>query len=384
MHLKRPHSHVARLSARISAAACLVLLVCTAVVAQEVRPLEATITEAVNAGKLKGLHAYLVIYQGETLAEVYFDGADQQWGRRLGIVQHGPETLHDVRSITKSVISLLYGIALAEGKVPTPDALLLKQFPEYADLAGDPLRDKITVGDALAMKMGTEWDEDMPYTDPRNSEIAMYNSGDPDRYVLDRPMVAEPGTRWTYNGGATTLVGRLIADGIGMSFDDYAREKLFDPLRIKQWEWSRRRDGVAAAASGLRLTARDLAKIGQMVLAGGVFEGHSIVPREWLDTVFKPRTDLGGIRYGYFWWLADATNPRAWVSGLGNQLPNPGDWPAWVGGMGNGGQRLQLQPDIGLVVVALAGNYNSPQDWAMPVRIIEEQVADELRRRLAR
>jgi CubicO group peptidase (beta-lactamase class C family) len=121
-----------------------------------------------------------------------------------------------------------------------------------------------------------------------------------------------------------------------------------------------------------------------MVLAGGVSEGHSVVPRQWLDTMFTPRTDLGGIRYGYFWWLADATNPRAWVSGLGNQLPNSGDWPAWVGGMGNGGQRLQLQPDIGLVVVALAGNYNSPQDWAMPVRIIEEQVADELHRRLAR
>lgn len=383
MDQKQPLSYAARLSLYV-AAICLGVIVVGAALAQEARPLESRITEAFNDGKLKRLHAFLVIYQGEALAEVYFDGADEQWGRRLGIVHHGPETLHDIRSITKSVTALLYGIALAEGKVPPLDAPLLAQFPEYADLAGDPLRDKITVGDALAMKMGTEWDEDMPYTDPRNSEIAMNSSGDPDRYVLDRPMVAEPGKRWTYNGGAATIIGKLIADGTGMTLDDYAREKLFIPLGIKQWKWSRRRDGVPSAASGLRLTARDLAKIGQVVLAGGAFNGHSIVPRDWLDAVFTPRTNLSGIRSGYFWWLADATNPRAWVSGLGNQLPNSGDWPAWVGGMGNGGQRLQIQRDIGLIVVSFGGNYNDPKDLVMPVRIIEEQVTDELRRRLER
>lgn len=145
----------------------------------------------------------LVIWQGETLAEVYFDGSDQERGRRLGVVHHGPDTLHDIRSITKSVTALLYGIALAEGKVPAPDAPLLAQFPEYADLAGDPLRDQITVGDTLAMKMGIKWYEDL---------FVMENS---DRFVLERPMVAVPGTQWSYNGGPAVLIGKLIEDAPG-------------------------------------------------------------------------------------------------------------------------------------------------------------------------
>jgi CubicO group peptidase (beta-lactamase class C family) len=338
----------------------------------------------VQAGSLKRLHAALVIFHGETLAEVYFDGPDEERGRQQGVVQHGPETLHDIRSITKSVVALLYGIALAEGKVPSPDAPLLAQFPEYADLRGDPLRDAITVGDALAMKMGTDWNEILPYTDPRNSEIAMENAADPDRFVLDRPMVAAPGKRWSYNGGAAALVAKLIEDGTGMPLDEYARTRLFGQLGITRWHWARRPDGVPSAASGLRLTARDLAKIGQLVLEGGMVNGREVVSREWLDQVFTPRTNLAGIRYGYFWWLADSTTPRAWVSGLGNRLGDVGDWPAWVGGIGNGGQRLSIQPDTGLVVVVFAGDYNNPNDWVMPVRMIEEHVAPELHRRLGR
>ena len=350
--------------------------------AEERRPLDIAISEAFEAGELRGLHAALVILKNETLGEVYFDGKDEQWGRRLGVVHHGPHTLHDIRSITKSVTSLLYGIALAEGKVPAPEERLLGWFPRYADLAGDPLRDGITVGDALAMQMGTEWNEDLPYTDPRNSEIAMEDSADRYRFALDRKMVSAPGKQWSYNGGAAVLIGKLIEDGTGMPLDRYAHDKLFRPLGITNWYWSRGADNVPSAASGLRMTARDLRKIGQLVLNGGQFQGRRIVSHDWLDRMFKPRSDLFGVRYGYFWWLADASAPRAWVSGLRNTFADIGTWPAWVGGLGNGGQRLSVQPDIGLVVVVLAGNYNEPDNWVMPVRIIEEHVTLELRRRL--
>jgi CubicO group peptidase (beta-lactamase class C family) len=370
------------LAARMGVAAVCAVMLAGTIAAQESRPLDVAITEAFEADKLKSLHAALVVFRGETLAEAYFNGPDEQRGRHLGVVHHGPDTLHDIRSITKSVTALLYGIALADGKVPRPDAPLLAQFPQYADIAGDALRDGITVGDTLAMRMGTEWDETLPYTDLRNSERTMENSADPDRFSLDRPMVAAPGTRWTYNGGAAEVIGKLIADGTGMALDDYARDKLFHPLGITRWYWARRPDGVPSVASGLRLTARDLAKLGQLVLDGGKFDGRQVVPRDWLDELFKPRTNLDGVRYGYFWWLADSTSPRAWVSGLGNRLPDPGDWPAWVGGIGNGGQRLSVQPDIGLIVVVLAGDYDNPEDWVMPVRIIEEHVTPELHRRM--
>jgi CubicO group peptidase (beta-lactamase class C family) len=127
------------------------------------------------------------------------------------------------------------------------------------------------------MKMGTKQYEDL---------FVMENS---DRFVLERPMVAVPGTRWSYSGGPAVLIGKLIEDGTGMALDDYGRDRLFQPLGITHWYWARRPDGVPSAASGLRMTARDLAKIGQMVLDGGMFDGRQVVPRGWLDELFPPR-----------------------------------------------------------------------------------------------
>ena len=104
--------------------------------------------------------------------------------------------LHDLRSVTKSLVGMLYGIALADGKVPPPEARLYDQFPEYPDLAKQPGRDRITVAHALSMTMGTEWDElTHPYGDPRNSEIAMEAAPDRYRYILSLPIVGEPGVK---------------------------------------------------------------------------------------------------------------------------------------------------------------------------------------------
>jgi len=107
---------------------------------------------------------------------------------------------------------------LADGKVPAPEARLYDQFPEYPDLAKQPGRDRITVAHVLSMTMGIEWDElTFPYGDPRNSEIMMEAAPDRYRYILSLPIVGEPGVKWTYCGGATALLGRLIARAPGRS-----------------------------------------------------------------------------------------------------------------------------------------------------------------------
>src|SRR5262245_22761178 len=146
-----------------TAAVCAAMLVGTAA-AEEIRPADLTITEAFKAGKLKWLHAALVIYRRETLAEVYFDGSDEQRGRQLGIVHHGPDTLHDIRSITKSVTALLYGIALAEGSRHQCSAFgavsricrsCRRSFARQDHRRGRP-------GD----EDGTEWNEDLPLPIP--------------------------------------------------------------------------------------------------------------------------------------------------------------------------------------------------------------------------
>lgn len=324
--------------------------------------IEDSLQSAFDAGKLPGLHGVLVQRQGETLAEIYFTGRDERWGTPLGNRQFGPEELHDLRSVSKSIVSLLYGIALAQGLVPPPEAPLLAQFPEHAGLAS-PERDAITVEDALTMQLGLAWDESLPYSDPRNSEIAMERSGDRIRYVLSRPVAAAPGTQWVYSGGATALLGELITRGSGMALDEFAAEYLFAPLGIDRADWANGLDGKPAAASGLRLTAPGLARIGGMIADGGRYGDRQIVPAAWLEQSFTPQADTGDLRYGYQWWLAPEGNP-----------------PVWASGFGNGGQRLTIGRQTGTVVVIQAGNYNQPDAWQVPVAVLTEHVLPNLKR----
>ncbi|SHM77160.1 serine hydrolase domain-containing protein [Roseibium suaedae] len=331
---------------------------------ENMRPLETSLQAAFDRGELKGLHEVLVIHKGEVLAESFFDGEDQNWGQPLGKRSFDAESLHDIRSVTKSIVSLLYGIALSEGKVPDLETPLVSLFPQYADLAKDEERQRIKVHHALSMQMGMEWDENLPYSDPRNSEIQMENAPDRYRFILDRPIVTPPGQGWTYSGGAVALIGKLIADGTGKSLDDYAAEKLFGPLGISRFEWARGPDGTLSAASGLRMTARDLARIGQMIANGGSFENRQIVPEDWLKASITPHADIDGgqIRYGYLWWLSGKGSPAI--------LP-----AAWAAGFGNGGQRLTVYPGEDLVVIVLAGNYNLQDAWRVPVSVIVDHVA---------
>src|SRR5216684_7134072 len=177
--------------------------------------LEARLDKAIAEKRIWNLHSVVIMRNGRLVLERYFDGQDDARGRPLGVVSFKPDTLHDLRSVSKTIVGLLYGIALAAGKVPPPEAPLLASFPEYADLAADPARSRWTVHHVLTMTMGTDWDElGVPYSDPTNSEIAMDLAPDRYRFVLGALVVMEPGKRWIYNGGATRreLRHRLLAD----------------------------------------------------------------------------------------------------------------------------------------------------------------------------
>lgn len=324
------------------------------------------LNEAVAAGELDGLHSIYVTLKGELVLEAYYAGDDERWGTPLGMVEHGPETLHDLCSVTKSIVGLLYGIALEKGLVPPPDSKVLAQFPEYADLPADPRREFITIEDLLTMRMGIEWNEDLPYSDPRNSEIAMERSEDRYRYILSQPMEKDPGSTWDYCGGASALLGSILPKGTGVPLDQFARTHLFDPLGISTFEWIKGADGVPSAASGLRLTARDLATIGQLLNQDGLFNGTQVVPKSWLEASFTQRTALSnGLRYGYHWYLPTSEGKTIAISGFGN-----------------GGQRLTIQPQFDLVMVFFAGNYNQQDAWMVPARVIEDILAPALRQTL--
>lgn len=316
------------------------------------------------------LHGVVITRAGRLVLERYFEGADETWGRPLGRVVFGPTTLHDLRSVTKSIVGLVYGVALAEGKVPAPDQPLMASFPEYADLAADPRRQRLTIAHVLTMTLGLEWNEDIPYENPANSERAMEVAPDRYRFILERAIVAEPGTRWTYGGGATALLGRLIAKGTGQSLEDYARAVLFDPLGIGATEWIKGGDGVASAASGLRMTPRDLARIGQLMLNGGQWEGRRVVPAAWLETSLKVHATVDEFRrYGYHWYSGE----------FGFGTPPGARKARWIGAFGYGGQRLFVLPDLDIAVAITGGNYADPDQWIPPIRVMREVVLASLR-----
>lgn len=313
--------------------------------------------ELLQAGQLGGLHAVVAVRGGQTLLEYYGTGEDFAWSDSRGIVEFGPETLHDIRSVTKSVTALLYGIALGDGLVPPPEEPLVPRFPQYPDLAADPQRARLTVAHALTMSLGLEWSEDLPYNSPANAEIAMELAPDRYRYILERPILEPPGTRWTYCGGATALLGQLILDGTGLSLPQYGQAMLFTPLGIDQFEWMAGADGVASPASGLRLAPRNLARLGELVLANGAWDSQPLVPAGWIHTMLQPRlqTTWGG-QYGYQWYVESTKDPQL------------------VAGMGNGGQRLYVLPDLDLTVAVTAGNYDDPDQWRTPLAVLEQVI----------
>jgi CubicO group peptidase (beta-lactamase class C family) len=330
--------------------------------------LDSRFASAREAGILPNLHGVVAARRGGVFFERYLAGTDAAGPRPLGVVSFAPDTLHDLRSVTKSIVGLLYGIALSAGLVPGPQETLIDQFPDYADLAADPARRQLRILHALTMTLGTKWDEmSLPYSDPRNSEIAMDRAPDRCRYVLEQPVIEAPGVRWIYNGGATALLARLIVKGVGAPLPDYAREVLFEPLGIKRTEWRRGFHDEASAASGLRMTPRDLVRIGVALLDGG----RQVVPPAWLQAAFAPSVTLpDGRDYGYHWYLGRVAMDRG-ADGV--------RWERTVSAMGNGGQRLVLLPRLELAVAVTAGNYDSADGWRPAMAVLRDVLLPALR-----
>jgi CubicO group peptidase (beta-lactamase class C family) len=309
----------------------------------------------------QNVHAVLVARHGKLVVERYYDGADERWGRSLGVVHFAADVKHDVKSVSKSATSLLVGIALAEGKFPALDSAVLDAFPEYADLA-TPEKKRITFRHLLTMSAGLAWDEDRPFSDPLNNERGMLTATDPFRYILQQPVVASPGTVYDYSGGATSLLAAALVKGTGRTLQDYAREKLFVPLDINNFDW----DDVGVsrklgAHGSLRLRPRDLAKLGQLMLNDGRWNGRRVLPAGWAAQSAKPRINGEGLFfYGYQWWLG-----RSFANG--REL-------TWVAAFGLGAQRVYVVPALDLVFAINTGHYAGSLGYLIASAILNRVV----------
>lgn len=311
------------------------------------------LTEAIRSGEIRNTHAVVIEHSGRLVYEEYFAGKDERWGDPLGHVVFHRETLHDLRSVTKSVTSALLGIALGgdyEAALETP---ITQYFPDLNGRFGKGV-EAVTLRHVLTMTAGLEWNEmTVPYTDRNNDEIQLYYTRDPVAMVLSRPVRDPVGTRWYYNGGLTQVLAGIIERRTGRPIDKYAEAVLFEPLGITAYEWlgsSLWPPGSSpSAASGLRLRARDLAKIGSLFLHDGLWNGKRVIPAAWIALSTERHVQdipwsAGGVYgYGFMWYP-------------GRSLDAP-SYPI-IKAMGNGDQRIYILPQQELVVTIFAGLYN--------------------------
>ena len=309
----------------------------------------------------RNIHAVVVVRHGKLVFERYYSGEDDRWVLTSGVTHFSPTEKHDLRSISKSVTSLLVGIAAGEGKFPPLDSPVIDFFPEYASLRTTE-NARITFRHLLTMSHGWRWDENIPWNNPAHNERLMLEAKDPYRYVLEQPVALPPGLLFNYSGGATTLLAGALAKATGQRIDAYAQEKLFAPLGIMDFEWLNFTGSSEIAAFGaLRLRPRDLAKIGQLVISGGLWDGKRVVPEAWVAESTKPRLNTDGVLYyGYQWWL-------------GRSLLRGRDL-IWTAGIGNGGQRLYVVPERDLIVAINAAHYGSGLQGIIPVGILNRLV----------
>lgn len=320
-------------------------------------PSGATSLEGFDEGRLKAalddfaaspvnFHGLVIERRGALVGEKYRRGHDAPLdGSTSGEVTFDACALHDVRSISKSVTSLCWGIAAAQDKTPPLDTRVLNLYPKLENLKTDG-REAITVAHLLTMTTGLEWDEES-YGSVFNPETGLFIRSSQARQLFDRPMKTPPGAAFNYNGGATAVLADLLTRSTGDTIPVFAEKHLFTPLGIEEWRWVNDYRKRPAAFAGLRMRPRDLVRIGRMMLAGGQWEGREIVPAAWISDSIRPHIETGdGLRYGYQWWLGE-------VEALGARH-------AYAAGFGNGGQRLFMVPALDLVVAVTAGNYNKP------------------------
>jgi CubicO group peptidase (beta-lactamase class C family) len=237
--------------------------------------------------------------------------------------------LHTLQSVTKTITSVVIGAAITRGEFPSIDTPVLTFFDTATVANIDDRKRRLTVRHILTMTGGFDWNENLPYIDPRNNAVTMEASHDWVKYVIDLPMAREPGAEFNYSSGETELLAHIFHRATGTDIEEYAAKHLFAPLGIERWYWKRTPKGLIDTEGGLYLEASDLARIWYLFLKDGVWRGTRILTSEWVKSSVTPAVlaanRAGAPRYGLKWWLhqnpADTTR-LVWAgSGFGGQLP---------------------------------------------------------------
>ncbi len=213
---------------------------------------------------------------------------------------------HELQSCTKSVTSTLIGLAIDKGMIPSVEVPLFDFFPDYAHLS-DEGKMKIKLHHTLTMSMGLDWNEgDIPPYDPDNDNYIVRYGGNFLQHLLGKPLVYEPGIFWYYNSGGSMALGAIIYRVSGLHTDQFADKYLFEPLGIEDYDWWYIDEGYPHTGGGLSMHQRDMAKLGQLYLDNGVWQGQRILSEEWVKNASRrwigSRIEGRDTGYGYQWW----------------------------------------------------------------------------------
>lgn len=299
----------------------------------------ADMVRAVVEGELAYTHSVLVARHGYLAVEEYFYGFDR-------------ETLHDMRSASKTVTSTLIGLAIQEGRIVSSADRALAYFPNYRRYDNwDPRKAEIELRHLLTMSSGLDAN-DSDYRSAASEGSYQSQTARPDwiKLALDAPMLEDPGTQPLYGGANPMILGGVLANVVDSPVEWFAHRALFEPLGIDAYRFFLDPMGVVYMGGGLHLRPRDMAKYGQMYLDGGVWQGRRILDEAWIDESWgkygrlRP-LDRNGHQYGYLWWHH--------VYEIGDAVIET------VEARGNGGQYIFVAPSLDLVVVITSGNFRN-------------------------
>jgi len=276
----------------------------------------ALIAEAYDrASELPRLRCLLVARHGDILAEACYNGA-------------APDRPANIKSVSKSVLSALVGMAIDAGELEGPEQPIAPFFARHLQGDEDPRRSAINVGHLLSMQSGLERTSGGNYG-------RWVTSSNWVRHAITRPMVEEPGGRMLYSTGNSHLLSAILAEATGQSTLRFARERLAEPLGIDLPAWPADPQGIYFGGNEMRMTPRALVRFGELYRNDGVHEGRRVISEEWIRQSLEPRTRSRwtGESYGYGWFSAEAAG-----------IPMFYGW-------GYGGQYLYILPDLELTVV---------------------------------
>jgi len=293
----------------------------------------------------KHIDSVLLVKDGKLILEEYFN-------------KYGRDDLHELHSVSKSITSILVGIAIDERMIPNVDTKVYAFFPEYKGTQWVDQKYDISLKHVLIMSAGIDWDEwTRPLNDPRNDIIGLIvHSDNWIKYVLNKGVVEPPGMRWNYSGGLTILLGGIIKNTSGLYADEFAEKYLFGPLGIVNYTWHRHPDGTINTQGGLSLRPRDMAKIGYLFMNGGRWKGRKVISKEWIDESTKGHITTGSHGYGYQWYRG---------GGIVNNTEFEAFW-AW----GRGGQLIFVFPTLELVAVFASKPYDNEPGLYRPFQML--------------